>query len=638
MSYKQGEFEGAKWSHRLGMKGFHLFEGILKCIPMKLLCRMARCLGGVCWYVLSDRRRIVARNLRIVIDAQLKGDALDAVTKENFKRTFANLLASAKTATFKPEELKKYVTMEGYEGFERPSKEGRGCVCCVTHSGNWEILARIRVFYPQVKLYGSMYRPIDNPIMDKFIYDRRTESGTQMFRKEDGVKAPLLFVKKGGMMGVLCDQFLQQGLFLPYFGKVTGTTSLPALLSRRTNSDSLAVCVRTDSLGHWVSDMGTHIDYTGVDDSIIGHTLAINRQIETLLNKSILDGFWMHHRWKITQDFAPENPKVSALLESIQGELKPFRIIVVMPEVLDKALFTLPMIRAFKSARIDMQISVACPADQTDYWQNQEEVSYVLPYKNSQELANELENETFYADGPLDMAIMLDDSTVAYQALKKYRPICFGGFVSHPMAKKAKFRVKFNPLHEGAPQHIIESFMGIAREFQLNTQRAELYPSRSQGGDKILISPISSLGTIEHWDDEKWKNLIQLMPNEDIELIGCKKDKEQIEALAKQWNLNCFVGSLDEISQYLQKAKVLFAVDGVLPILAGNRGIPTVTVYSSRLPKVWRPLGAYHRAVYHHSNCFPCYRSQCDQKDKCSQSVSEYDLLAAYRDLVVRSQ
>ena len=102
-----------------------------------------------------------------------------------------------------------------------------------------------------------MYRQFDNPLMEEYVYKRRTERGTRMFSKEGGIKAPMKMVKEGGALGVLSDQFVWEGVYVPFFGKVTGTTPLPALLRKRTGADMVAIAVRTDSPGHWIADMRT---------------------------------------------------------------------------------------------------------------------------------------------------------------------------------------------------------------------------------------------------------------------------------------------------------------------------------------------------------------------------------------------
>ena len=303
--------------HYAGMKGFLLMEGLLKFVGMKTLFRLGRMAGGAAWHLLPQRRKIVERNLRIVLDPALRGGELKKLGKENFRRTIANFLCSAKTAILTDDQLKKCVEITGHEAFARPVLEGRGQVCAIAHSGNWEALARIRVFYPEIERYGSMYRQFDNPLMEEYMYRRRTERGTQMFSKEGGIKAPMKMLKEGGALGVLSDQFVWEGVYVPFFGKVTGTTPLPALLRKRAGADMVAIAVRTDKPGHWIADMGNVVDFSGSDGSLAGDTMEVNRHLEELIGRSVLDVFWMHHRWKSIDRFAPRDEKTFRLLEKM---------------------------------------------------------------------------------------------------------------------------------------------------------------------------------------------------------------------------------------------------------------------------------------------------------------------------------
>lgn len=60
----------------------------------------------------------------------------------------------------------------------------------------------------------------------------------------------------------------------------------------------------------------------------------MNRHLEKLIGKSVLDVFWMHHRWKSIDRFAPRDEKTFRLLEKM--ELKPYRILVAVPRALEK--------------------------------------------------------------------------------------------------------------------------------------------------------------------------------------------------------------------------------------------------------------------------------------------------------------
>ena len=531
------------FAHHLGMKGFLLMEGLLKLVGMKTLYRLGRAAGAVAWYLLPQRRNIVERNLRIVLNPALRGKELQKLSRENFKRTIANFLCSAKTATLTDEQLKHCVTVGGHEQFAAPVLEGRGQVCAIAHSGNWEALARIRAFYPEVERYGSMYRQFDNPLMEEYVYQRRTERGTQMFSKEGGIKAPMKMLKEGGALGVLSDQFVWEGVYVPFFGKVTGTTPLPALLRKRAGADMVAIAVRTDAPGHWIADMGNVVDFSGSDGSLAGDTIEVNRGLETLIRESVLDVFWMHHRWKSVDRFAPQDKKTAALLENM--ELKPYRILVAVPGALDEALATVPLIRALKTVRCDMQVNVICPSAQMGIWKTVPEVTHVLPHDSLKQLREALVADEFYNDGPLDMGVMLDGDMETLKALEPYGPMMFSGLDTHPGVRKYKFRVKAPVLRAAPPAHRVQLYLQLGGLHGLDVGKPSLFPVKKAApaeGAPILIAPFSRLGSASEWSREQWTELVSLLPGRTV-LVALEEDRERAAALAEHLNVELAVGA-----------------------------------------------------------------------------------------------
>lgn len=531
------------FAHHLGMKGFLLMEGLLKLVGMKTLYRLGRAAGAVAWYLLPQRRNIVERNLRIVLNPALRGKELQKLSRENFKRTIANFLCSAKTATLTDEQLKHCVTVGGHEQFAAPVLEGRGQVCAIAHSGNWEALARIRAFYPEVERYGSMYRQFDNPLMEEYVYQRRTERGTQMFSKEGGIKAPMKMLKEGGALGVLSDQFVWEGVYVPFFGKVTGTTPLPALLRKRAGADMVAIAVRTDAPGHWIADMGNVVDFSGSDGSLAGDTIEVNRGLETLIRESVLDVFWMHHRWKSIDRFAPQDKKTAALLENM--ELKPYRILVAVPGALDEALATVPLIRALKTVRCDMQVNVICPSAQMGIWKTVPEVTHVLPHDSLKQLREALAADEFYNDGPLDLGVMLDGDMETLKALEPYGPMMFSGLDTHPGVRKYKFRVKAPVLRAAPPAHRVQLYLQLGGLHGLDVGKPSLFPVKKAApaeGAPILIAPFSRLGSASEWSREQWTELVSLLPGRTV-LAALEEDRERAAALAEHLNVELAVGA-----------------------------------------------------------------------------------------------
>lgn len=621
------------FAHHLGMKGFLLMEGLLKLVGMKTLYRLGRAAGAVAWYLLPQRRNIVERNLRIVLNPALRGKELQKLSRENFKRTIANFLCSAKTATLTDEQLKHCVTVGGHEQFAAPVLEGRGQVCAIAHSGNWEALARIRAFYPEVERYGSMYRQFDNPLMEEYVYQRRTERGTQMFSKEGGIKAPMKMLKEGGALGVLSDQFVWEGVYVPFFGKVTGTTPLPALLRKRAGADMVAIAVRTDAPGHWIADMGNVVDFSGSDGSLAGDTIEVNRGLETLIRESVLDVFWMHHRWKSVDRFAPQDKKTAALLENM--ELKPYRILVAVPGALDEALATVPLIRALKTVRCDMQVNVICPSAQMGIWKTVPEVTHVLPHDSLKQLREALVADEFYNDGPLDMGVMLDGDMETLKALEPYGPMMFSGLDTHPGVRKYKFRVKAPVLRAAPPAHRVQLYLQLGGLHGLDVGKPSLFPVKKAApaeGAPILIAPFSRLGSASEWSREQWTELVSLLPGRTV-LVALEEDRERAAALAEHLNVELAVGAPEALFSVMDGASVAVAVDGDFPSLCSFRRLPVVTLFSTRLPDVYRPMGTFNRSLYSHQCCSPCFRKDCDRDVPCNRHIAVREVLDALREI-----
>ena len=306
---KEGESEQkVSLKQRLGALGYRLLCGVLRITPIKAVALFGRFLGYVVWMASPSRRRIVLRNMRIVVAPDLRPDKLSSMVRRNIVRTTMNLACALKTGIMTDREMQKSISVVGRDFFEESGTDGKTAICAVPHAGNWEILSRTRPLFPKVEHYGCMYRRLSNPILEKIVYNTRTAFGCEMFSKEDGLRAVFKLARTGGLLGVLSDQFTQEGLFMPYFGKVTGVTPLPALIYKRCKGKGrlFSVYTKNISLGKWQAIMDRTIDLPEGCEEIDEITMEVNHALERCQKENIIDGFWMHHRWKCTHVFAPQ--------------------------------------------------------------------------------------------------------------------------------------------------------------------------------------------------------------------------------------------------------------------------------------------------------------------------------------------
>lgn len=615
--------------HYIGLWAYKAFYGLLYLSDIRVVALIGRGIGYLVWLLFPSRRRIVARNFRIVVDPMLRADKLRALVRRNMVRTSMNLACSLKTGILSDREAARAISVEGREIFRDAGLGGHTAISCVPHAGNWEILARIRPYFPEIEHFGCMYRKLSNPLLEDLVLKSRTRYGSEMFSKEAGLRAVLKLARTGGLLGVLSDQFTQEGLFVPYFGKMTGTTPLPALLHKRCKGMGIlfSVYTRNRGLGRWEAVVSQKIRLPENCDSMAAVTVEVNKALEKCLNEDIIDGFWMHHRWKATQVFAPKQDDEVNEVAKANTRL-PFRIIVCVPESFEEAVLTLPAMRVLKACRFDMQLTVLCPTEQRAFWQKQEIVTHTVVTDGKETPFRQLEADDIYKDGPFDYLFMFSENKKVFRDLQKLMPICVSGFAENPLAKKKRaFRAKISRLNCGHPRHAAEDYLRLLSEIhRLDTAAAYLKTEQAET-TATYIAPFSTLGSADMWQQEKWAELashLSIKPR----LLALPADRERAQAMADDLGLETLILPAEEVAAHLTPAARLYAVDGLLPHLAALGGARCTVIMASRAADRYAPLGEGHRVVTNHTPCHPCERGDCDRSAPCTADISVEDMLA----------
>lgn len=612
-------------AQKLGAFAYRIFSSVLRVLDIRVVAIFGRCVGYIVWAVMHERRKIVARNMRIVVDPMLRGRKLSALVRRNIVRTTMNMACTFKTGVMTDKELQRSVNLVGAESFESMAAGGDCVIGCIPHAGNWEVLARIRPLFPRVKRFGSMYRRLDNPILEDIVYKSRTRYGCEMFSNKKGLKEVFRLAKEGGMLGVLSDQFTQQGMFLPYFGKVTGTTPLPSLIYKRCRGTGhlLAVSTRNTGLGKWEAILSREIQIPDGDLDLAEITLEVNKALESVQKESIIDGFWMHHRWKCTRQFAPLQPEEQK--ELIRNNFKlPFRCIICLPEEFEEAVLTIPFLRGLRACREDMQLTIVCPAEQQAFWSTQE---YIANAVSTKQTLLQLNADEVYKDGPFDILFMLSDNRGVFRDMQKLMPMYSSGFATSPFCKKLRAGCILNVGE--APTHRTSDYLALL-EWHAILPTGAVYAAPNSGNaiaDGKFIAPFSSLGAADCWPLENWKETVSRL-GANTRLIAFECNRAAAEKMASELGIPCVVVKPETVADVLGSNCELYAVDGLMPQLAALVGCRCNVIMSSRLAAVYAPPGDGHKTFTRHVPCHPCYRKECDQPEPCTAGISVDEFLA----------
>lgn len=617
------------FSHYLGLWAYKAFYALLYLTDIRVVALIGRGVGYLVWLFFPSRRRIVARNFRIVVDPMLRADKLNSLVRRNIVRTSMNLACSLKTGILSDRESARSIGLVGREVFRDAGLDGHTAISCVPHAGNWEILARIRPYFPEIEHFGCMYRKLANPLLEDLVLKSRTRYGSEMFSKEAGLRAVLKLARTGGLLGVLSDQFTQEGIFVPYFGKVTGTTPLPALLHKRCKGKGIlfAVYTRNRGLGKWDAVVNQKIKLPEGCEGLAAITVEVNKALEKCLSEDIIDGFWMHHRWKVTNNFAPRQDE--EVTEAAKANMRlPFRMLICMPESFEEAVLTIPALHALKNCRFDAQITVICPTEQQAFWQQQDIVTYTVTTDGATSPFRQLEQDELYKDGPFDILFMFSENKRVFRDLQQLMPIYVSGFAENPLAKKKRaFRTAVSRLNSGHPRHASEDYLHLLTYGHFILPPKQETQTAPIEATATYIAPFSTLGAADAWQQEKWAELVSRL---DIKprLLALPADREKAEAMAAELGVEALIVPAENVASHLTPTARLYAVDGLLPQLAALGGARCTVIMAGRSADRYAPLGDGHRVVTNHTPCHPCERRDCDMLTPCTAGISVDEILA----------
>jgi len=259
-------------------------------------------LGGVLRAVgpLLPVSRIAEVNLRLALP-ELDAAARRRVIRgawENLGRTvgeLANLDRLRRTSSGHGWEL------EGEENL-RPLAHGESAVVVSGHLGNWEML------FPAGAQYGlpigGFYRAAANPLVDKRVCDLRRAAGggdVPLFAKgAAGARAAFAHLRGGGVLALLCDQKLNDGIEAQFFGHPAMTSLAAATLALRFKRKLLPLhCVRIGPARlRIIVDPPIPLPDSGDRDADIRTlTETINRMLERWIRERPESWLWLHRRW-----------------------------------------------------------------------------------------------------------------------------------------------------------------------------------------------------------------------------------------------------------------------------------------------------------------------------------------------------
>lgn len=397
-------------SHRVEYAVYRGFESLLGLLPLDIVSGIGQALGLIAWAGSKKHRRLVTRNLRIATALSAPPPAtLRRMVRETFLKAGSNLLSSLKAALMTPVALRPAIDFEGLEHLRIPTGEGKGVALVWSHMGNWEMLAQLVPELGEHVHGGPIYRPLENPLLDRLTLDRRTRQGAVVFNKHDGFNGPAGLLRNGGVVSIMTDQRAGgHGELCPFFGRLSSCTPLPALLARRARSAMVTLSITSLEPGRW------RLRVRPVPAG--ARTPEVLRHLETAMRDQLTDVFWFHDRWRIDRTrplsfYTKESPTGPASEATV-----PTRLIATLSSGNPGSVETL---RRILEIRPDARIDVLDPGDLPTLPDDERIVR--IPWDREappEHLDGLLKRIDESHPAPLDFALLLDGNVELAKAAK----------------------------------------------------------------------------------------------------------------------------------------------------------------------------------------------------------------------------
>ena len=187
----------------------------------------------------------------------------------------------------------------GAEHIDAVRDSGGGAIFLSGHIGNWELmpLAAVQRGVP----VDVVYRAANNRMIDwLYRHGRSAVAGEQIPKGPAGARQVLRSLREGRSLGMLVDQKMNDGIAVPFFGRMAMTAPAAADLALKFGCPLLIA--RMERLG------GTRLRLTVMPPvipvssgdrhaDIVALTTRVNEQLEAWIRERPEQWLWLHNRW-----------------------------------------------------------------------------------------------------------------------------------------------------------------------------------------------------------------------------------------------------------------------------------------------------------------------------------------------------
>ncbi|WOO43738.1 glycosyltransferase family 9 protein [Rubellicoccus peritrichatus] len=613
-----------------------------------MLCRL---LGDIIFFLPTKRRHMLLSNFHHCFPDRSR-EWREKTARESCRRIIEMATFILVSPHMSKERLRKRFSID--PEFARRIKENadeeRPAILLIPHFAMMEALTILPgLIDGPMQHCATIYRPLKQAAIEKWVLDTRQRFGMELLSRKKGFNRAQEILRDKGVVAVLFDQNAgSRGLLTTFFGRVVASTELPGLLAAKF--DARIGGIYTEHTGFWRGTVRLNEFECPEDSSQV--VFKANQWLEQKLTDDeniCADWLWLHNRWR-----HQDEPHRRLRLESKRNRLEETlayqdlsalprrsRFWIRLPNWLGDVVMAVPLISALRKGRPDAEVTLLAQ-------------SHFIPLLEKLELAERLiaipkKGETGYLkffkelreDYP-DVHILLTNSTRGDLEARAIRaPQRFG--IERPGKRRKLLSHTWPKPTELDEAEIHQTYLWEKFFQHFGLQEAlDLHPIRIASTQRKQTEAIGLICATENspekrWPVERWRELIQAMPDKAFHLFGTSRDVEITNAVADGFSPDRVINQagktgLVEFAEALCQCEALICNDTGGMHLANMLGVPVVVIYGPTNPVRTGPIFNGQTEIIQPEGC-PRTGGSDIAKVKPDEVVKAYNnLLAQKRD------
>jgi lauroyl/myristoyl acyltransferase len=271
-------------------------------LPLRQGYALAHVLSYIVYLAWPQGRNCLRENMRYVLGNDAPKREIDRLAKESFSNYAKYLVDFIRLSTVKPEDIKKRVTIQGWDNIEEALREGRGAILVGFHAGDWDMMgaAIAQRNYP-LSIIGKRNL---SARLNEFVRRRRLGKGMEvvpMDSMENKVGRMVQVLRRNELLAMAIDiTGADKSVAVSFFDAITKVPRGAATLALRTEAKVIPVSSVRLSDNSLLGFIGEHIHFHPSGDDrkdIQALTQRIMNSLESFISQYPAQWYMFSRMW-----------------------------------------------------------------------------------------------------------------------------------------------------------------------------------------------------------------------------------------------------------------------------------------------------------------------------------------------------